>query len=1103
MNANLIKALQSQKSKYATLNNLVLFGRVRCLIDKPKILGSLLIKEGTYIAILDVFGILCKDKDYFQEGTPNPSKTYFTKGSVLIATDRTDIVGVDVKVSGKNPRYGLTVKQQLSHTKRYDGITALCFNKVGDSYEICPNSISTLGDGSDLIATPIHDYFMQIHASESKILKYPISLDCLLEYEAVSKGEYSEIKVNSLAQGSSPGTRGTTISSQSPRGISFLPNGKVDVTSIDLHLVHNPNGRGKSKFLPAFKEDIETKIKARESFIDTLVKDIYDSYRKDPNRGTFLASTIRNCFIDFIASRYSSNIGNSIVKGNYYVKELLSFVLESPITSTSLGNDEVDNVSNIYNDLLAMVEVDPSYLHETDYDGVKVRLLESDIEFALGVISVVLGVSHESLRSNFNSKRNVAKLSMDSDFWFYLLCNCPYILSMIGSGLSVVDCDKIYLAFNEGVLEKECDSFRKDLIFLQTLENTSDKDTFIKIGYLSRQKPHYDGRGKRLFMDNGYPARKDLVEAVKVLCNNDITLSGKELESFINVDGWYSKERENSLQDRGIITDLDGEYLALERDIEKQVIIYETLVDKGSSPTGTTQEDVNKAISSFQDKVGFNLEKLQVEAVGLCKYKGAVVSGCAGSGKTTTSDCMIACDMATLEDKGYTLVLATPTGKASRRLTEVTGIPAKTCHSEFGIGMGSEGYLFTPKKRSTVSGNKKVYYLDEFAMANINLLYEVCRNLSDNDVIRFLGDISQLPPIGRGNPFYYLMRLLPCIELGVSKRAAEGSDINYNVTLLNKLSDGVVQPLCFNNSDFIGVPCSDVDISNKVLASWGISQQDYPEDDIQVICGFTSEKHLACTPILNKSLSSWLRQNDRVLFTHLDREFHMNERVIHLNANLYGMPRYIEVAPNVFQEIATIGVVNGEVGKVVGIVRTDMARINKFKDKDLDTDPLYASLDDETKKNILDRRETYKSSIRDDSLAFALKGFYFVKVLVHDAELDTDVILLYKGKVKLQDTSLVLGGTDLGNLDYAYALTCHKMQGSQSKVVIVTLDSKSSPTFINRNMLNTMITRTQDRVYLVGSVEGKESALELGRLYKSKETSLDAFSILVDNSEGV
>ena len=66
MNANLIKALRSQKSKYATLNNLVLFGRVRCLIDKPKILGSLLIKEGTYIAILDVFGILCKDKDYFQ-----------------------------------------------------------------------------------------------------------------------------------------------------------------------------------------------------------------------------------------------------------------------------------------------------------------------------------------------------------------------------------------------------------------------------------------------------------------------------------------------------------------------------------------------------------------------------------------------------------------------------------------------------------------------------------------------------------------------------------------------------------------------------------------------------------------------------------------------------------------------------------------------------------------------------------------------------------------------------------------------------------------------------------------------------------------------------
>ena len=61
----------------------------------------------------------------------------------------------------------------------------------------------------------------------------------------------------------------------------------------------------------------------------------------------------------------------------------------------------------------------------------------------------------------------------------------------------------------------------------------------------------------------------------------------------------------------------------------------------------------------------------------------------------------------------------------------------------------------------------RVYNLDEMAMCNIDLFFEVCANVGDKDIIIFLGDVKQLPPIGNGFPFYSLMMFLHCFVLGV------------------------------------------------------------------------------------------------------------------------------------------------------------------------------------------------------------------------------------------------------------------------------------------------------------------------------------------------
>lgn len=62
---------------------------------------------------------------------------------------------------------------------------------------------------------------------------------------------------------------------------------------------------------------------------------------------------------------------------------------------------------------------------------------------------------------------------------------------------------------------------------------------------------------------------------------------------------------------------------------------------KGSQETGITLDACDKVCDEFEEKVGFKLEPLQRKGISLIRYKGAVLTGCAGSGKTTTSDAMV------------------------------------------------------------------------------------------------------------------------------------------------------------------------------------------------------------------------------------------------------------------------------------------------------------------------------------------------------------------------------------------------------------------------------------------------------------------------------
>lgn len=1121
--ANLLRALRGAGVGGA-LENIFIYGKVRCAIKMPKFLENdkLLTEASGSFAILDAYALKCGGVDYFVEDGEAPQSIYFTKGSMLIYIKDSSWVGKLVKVADKYENRGVKVRQQLSAKGPYEGISAFAFNYRSDvnKFVITYNSLSEI-KLNEIKSTPFEDFIVALKASEDGIVEYPVSLDSIQqyigveEYEVIDNTEKSvELDDFDLPKPSNKPGMEKPVAKETKIGFN-KENGKIDVTKIDLKLTYHLQGMGLSEMYEDVKSDIANMSERRKEYLKEVSREMSKDYGSSKTDLDDVAKKIRKAFIRKIAPKYSNSIGDSYIRGKVYIDKLVDAFKEFPIGMSleEMQNYSVPDMLKAVDELHKLVQIDSDSLSLGMIGDVELPMMSDNMQFSVVVISTILGISLEDLRTNYNSCDRM--VSMSFKCWYYLLLNQPYLLSMLGSSLSVVDCDKIYYTFgrlygDDGQISKNKD-MRRDLVYLKTLDNADDKSTYVLESALKKCDNVYPGIAKRNVETYGLPLKKDLIELVKVYFGNAVIdgLTDKDKKEMLSPK-WYSKERTEALVEKGIVNSI-FDYLVLERDYEREFLVYDVFIKKGMEETGITNEQVKETIQKFEAERGFSLESLQKDGILLCKYKSAVLSGCAGSGKTTTSDCMTMCLKDNLGDE-YVIVYGAPTGKACRRLAEVVHGNVKTIHSRFGVGMGSDGYLagaYKRKPKESEDGKKvkRVYLFDEMAMCNGNLLYEIARNMQEDDLCYFLGDIKQLPAIGKGNPFYILMQMLPCVELGVSKRAAEGSEVNYNTTLVNCMSDGVVEELTYNEKDFICVECADAEIPNKVVKLWNDFMEgkyggvNYKEEDIQVITGYAKEGISFSAPSLNIPLQNLLRVNDKLLFKFREKEFYKNERVIHVTANCYDVQRYIEV-DDVLKGVVTTGIVNGEMGILDGVVSSNYCTIQDFEYADLDKMPIYEKFSKEELDELVEARQNredtlrFESDIKDDRT-------YFVKVRVWDADLGREVIVLYTSRLISSDGVMVLGGIDLENLDLAYALTTHKMQGSQSPVVICVYGEASSPSFMNRNMINTMITRSQGVVGMVGSIKGPKSAVNRGRRYVSKVKTLDTLSLLVTGIDEV
>ena len=329
------------------------------------------------------------------------------------------------------------------------------------------------------------------------------------------------------------------------------------------------------------------------------------------------------------------------------------------------------------------------------------------------------------------------------------------------------------------------------------------------------------------------------------------------------------------------------------------------------SPGSMRSIDTDNAVAWVQKQLSIKLAEKQIKAVASShQNKMMIITGGPGTGKTTIINAILKI-FSKITNR---IMLAAPTGRAAKRMTETTGYGAKTIHRLLEYSFVNGGFQKNEKKPLKCD----VIIIDEASMIDTIMMYHLLKAIPQEATFILVGDVNQLPSVGAGNVLNDIIEshLVPVVTLNEIFRQAGESKIIVNAHKINK---GIMPDLKLTNkkNDFYFIEQEDPErvldiivrlVKERIPESFGFDSL----NDIQVLSPM--HRGVAGAGNLNIKLQEALNPTGTGIMRG-NKKFRVNDKVMQIRNNY---------DKNVF---------NGDIGRIVRVSTEDQEVTISFDDR--------------------------------------------------------------------------------------------------------------------------------------------------------------------------